>query len=300
MKKVGVVIGRFQVASLHAGHMHLLEWAKQQSDVLVVLIGTSKAQHSLRNPLPYAYRKEMLERAFPSAHVLEKPNHASDAEWSREVDELLEANFPNCSVMLYGSRDSFKSSYSGKFAVTTIPEVSLVSATDKRLAPQAYTCGESFRAGMIEQARLRHPTSYQTVDIAVMKYTANKPQQILLGRKPTDLPGLWRLPGGFVEPEDASLEGAASRELSEEVPGILTHEFTYLGSYRIDDYRYRHETDKILTALFMTYVMGGRVQAGDDLAEVAWFSLEDVRICVIPDHVQLVEKICEHVLRSQK
>ena len=52
-------------------------------------------------------------------------------------------------------------------------------------------------------------------------------------------------------------------------------------SMRIDDWRYRHEDDKIMTALFETYLHGYKpdefkeehVHAADDLEEVKWFDL---------------------------
>jgi hypothetical protein len=45
--------------------------------------------------------------------------------------------------------------------------------------------------------------------------------------------------------------------------------------------------------LFLTYYMGGRVAASDDLEEVAWLLLEKVLERVIPEHKVLVEKIIE-------
>jgi hypothetical protein len=73
----------------------------------------------------------------------------------------------------------------------------------------------------------------------------------------------------------------------------MTHEITYLGSSKVEDHRYRNESDKIMTALFLTYYMGGRVAASDDLEEVAWLLLEKVLERVIPEHKVLVEKIIE-------
>jgi bifunctional NMN adenylyltransferase/nudix hydrolase len=189
-----------------------------------------------------------------------------------------------------GSRDSFANHYHGSFPIVLVPEVPNISGTELRNNPKEPADDKSFRQGLIEAQRLRYPVSFQTVDIGVIKHES---QEILLGRKKTDPEGLWRLPGGFVDPSDSSLESAAARELREEVGNIMTHEITYLGSSKVEDHRYRNESDKIMTALFLTYYMGGRVAASDDLEEVAWLLLEKVLERVIPEHKVLVEKIIE-------
>lgn len=290
MKTVGVVVGRFQVPELHGGHIHLLNWAKKENDHLVILLGSKVAQPSVRNPLPFVVRERMVRQAYPSALVYELPDNPSDEVWSRNLDEIVRRSFPFQEVKLYGSRDSFANHYHGSFPIVLVPEVPNISGTELRNNPKEPADDKSFRQGLIEAQRLRYPVSFQTVDIGVIKHES---QEILLGRKQTDPEGLWRLPGGFVDPSDSSLESAAARELREEVGNIMTHEITYLGSSKVEDHRYRNESDKIMTALFLTYYMGGRVAANDDLEEVAWLLLENVLERVIPEHKVLVEKIIE-------
>ncbi len=292
MKTVGVVVGRFQVHTLHEGHLHLLNWAKKENDHLIVLIGSKEAQPSLKNPLPFSVREKMVRQAFPDALIYELRDNPSDEVWSKKLDDIVRNSFPFQEVRLYGSRDSFASHYHGAFPCILIPEIPSISGTEVRNSKTQPHDDESFRLGLIEAQRLRYPVSFQTVDIGVIKHES---KQILLGRKKTDPKGLWRLPGGFVDPSDSSLEVAAARELREEVGNIMTHELKYLGSTRVEDHRYRSESDKIMTALFLTYYMGGRVSASDDLEEVAWFVFDQAKVSVIKEHEQLVKKLFNQI-----
>jgi bifunctional NMN adenylyltransferase/nudix hydrolase len=292
MKKINVVIGRFQVPAPHVGHKHLINTAKANGDGYGIVLGHGEGQVSSSDPLPLPVRMDMMLEEFPDATILSVSDHPSDEEWSRRLDQTLEEKFPGCNISLYGSRDSFSKYYSGKFLITIVPEISAVSGTEIRKANLVPKDNESFRMGMIEAAKRRFPTSFQTVDVGLVNHQT---KEILLGRKEKDPKGFWRLPGGFVDPKDESLESAAARELSEEVLGVMTHEFTYLGSKRVADFRYKNGPDKILTALFLTYLMGGVGRAGDDLAEVKWFPLASVINQVLPQHKALVQLIIDTV-----
>lgn len=290
MKTVGTIIGRFQVYELHAGHRHLIDWAIRESDELVILLGTSEVKTTVRNPLSFELRKEMILEIYPGAQVLEIKDNPSNEVWSKNVDSILEKNFPESKFRLFGSRDSFSESYSGKFSVTLVPELPEISGTQIRNGEIVPKCRESFRKGIIHAQKGRFPTSFQTVDIGLVNW---EKREILLGRKRDDIPGQWRLPGGFVDPADESLESAASRELSEEVGNVLTHELKYVGSFRIDDHRYRGEQDKVLTALFLTYHLGGTPVASDDLAEIRWFPIDSDINLVIKTHQKIFQAIVE-------
>jgi bifunctional NMN adenylyltransferase/nudix hydrolase len=112
---------------------------------------------------------------------------------------------------------------------------------------------------------------YPTVDIAVFK---NSKKEILLGRKNID--NKWRLLGGFSDPTDNSYEEAAKRELTEECGEIDTTPMQYEASFRVNDWRYRNEEDKIITAMFSCDYISGEVKGSDDIAEVSWFTLAQV------------------------
>jgi len=133
--------------------------------------------------------------------------------------------------------------------------------------------------------KVDYPVSFQTVDIACIKGT-----KILLGTKTKDK-GKWRLPGGFVDVTDESLEAAARREFKEECGASLV-KLKYFKSFRVDDPRYRESEHKILTALFKAKT-NEPVKAGDDLSEVSWFNFERVKQIlekdIVEEHIPLIK-----------
>ena len=222
--------------------------------------------------------------------MLEHSDHPDDAVWSNKLDTLLAQTFPGAHIRLYASRDSFVPHYSGKLPIVVVPMVPEISGTSERACASApIEWNPSFRKGMIAAQQLRPAISYQTVDIAVVRYPA---LEILLGQKETD-GDQWRLIGGFVDPSDTSLEATAQRELKEEAGNIMTHELTYAGSYRVNDWRYERERDKIMTALFVTTHMAGAPRAGDDLARVAWHSLSIDANNIVEAHRSLIKRVVE-------
>lgn len=291
MKKLGVVIGRFQIPWLHEGHKHLINFAQNQSDDLLVLIGTTKAMPSRKNPLDFPTREMIVKKSFPEAIVAALPDHPSDTGWSERIDRFIEQNFPSHEVALFGSRNSFIDYYCGKFPVVKVPGISVPSGTVIRQnISNGKRINRQFLAGLICAQNNRLPISYQTVDVAVIRY---EDRNVLMGKKRND-GGKCRFIGGFVDPKDMSLEGAALRELKEEAGPIDCHEMIYLGSIRISDYRYRFEDDKIITAFFLTYKLSGREMAGDDLDELIWVPIDRCQDVVAEEHNPLAKRLVDY------
>lgn len=140
----------------------------------------------------------------------------------------------------------------------------------------------------------KYPTSFQAVDCLIFNDDCT---QILLGKKPNQ--EKWRFIGGFVDPKDQSLEDAASRELNEEVKGIIAHRIpTYLGSFRVNDPRYENSEDKIMSAVF--YVILDQwisLKGGDDIQEVKWVTFKTLdskyKEILVPEHFPIVEKFLD-------
>lgn len=110
-----------------------------------------------------------------------------------------------------------------------------------------------------------------------------KKDQILVGHKSTDGQHV-RFPGGFVDPCDLSLEMAASRELTEEIGMIEVTPWSYCGSARVNDYRYRSSVDKICTVVFTAEYVFGALRAADDLDWCGWMPQHEAIAKMSPIH----------------
>lgn len=272
---VGVIVGRFQVDDLHPGHRALIEDVMDRHKKVIVLLGVSPLTPSFNNPLDFESRKQMLMTAYPSLTVLYVRDVKDDVQWSIHVDRVIrDVLAPTQTAMLYGSRDSFIPAYKGGFDTYTLPagkpftfEIS-GSEIRKRLGREAKNSAD-WRAGVIWASRNRWPTAFQCVDVAIFNSDWSK---LLLGRKQWE--NGWRLVGGFADPDSPSLEADAVREAKEET-GVDVTNLQYVGSFLVDDWRYRNEPDCIKTALFFGKTVDEPV-AADDIDEVRWFDVSEL------------------------
>lgn len=295
MKPTAVVVARFQTPFLHAGHRSLIEAVQAEHRNAIVVLGVSPVKGSRRNPYDFYTRERMLKKAYPELFVLPLADHPSDAAWSVNLDALLQNGFPGESFLLYGSRDSFVPAYSGRFPVKELPEKPDCSATALRFRHADNVLdSDDFRLGINYAYHHLRPVVYPAVDVAVFK---EERTQLLLGRK-AGRPR-WRLPGGFADVHDTDFEAAARREVAEECGGLETGPLQYIGSARIDDWRYRREEDKIMTLLFATDLLYGRPQAGDDLEQAAWFAVSDLPAMIAEGKVAEEHEVLLHLLAQK-
>ena len=264
---VGVIVGRFQVNELHEAHIELISSVRDAHDKVILFLGNSAIRNTTNNPLDYRARRVMIQEAFPDIEVGYINDHPSDEVWSRNLDrQIQDFLLPHQTVRLYGSRDSFLRSYSGRFPTCELESTTFISGTEvRRRVCNNHFPSADYRAGMIAATAYRFPTAYQTVDIAVL----NDKGELLLGRKADEKK--WRFLGGFSDPNSPSLEADAYREVSEEA-GIEIGDIRYIGSTLVDDWRYKGEVDKIKTAFFYSKYIFGKPEGADDIAEVRWFS----------------------------
>lgn len=271
---VGVIVARFQTPDLHEGHRNLIDYALARHDRVIILLGSTPGiSVTRRNPLDYFTRELMIRQEYPQVTVVPLADEPTDSGWSATLD-LKIREITDKSVLLYGSRDSFVPYYCGQFQTIELEPSHNMSGTEARKQASKEVREEPlFRAGVTYAAFNRHPVSFQTVDIACIREN-----MVLLARKGKDPKGQYRFPGGFVDPRtDTSLESAAAREFREECGAMEVAAWKYLGSHQVEDWRYRNEVDKIMTALFRCgYIFGGPT-AGDDVDSVSWFNLTELK-----------------------
>lgn len=291
---IGVIVGRFQVPELHAGHIKLFELVGSEVKNLLVLVGVAPALGTKENPLDFTSRARMIQSTFPTAIVLPLLDRPTNAEWSKNLDLLIRTTFPMGSVALYGGRDSFVKDYKGHHKIVRVEEFNDSNGTDIRKdAGKTILNSADFRAGIIYSTQNQYPKVWPTVDIAV---TRNNHKEVLLGAKSDN--GFLVFPGGFVDPSDATLEEAAIRELHEEAGSDLdvggVGSLEYVGSFQVADWRYKNE-ERILTTLFTVPLSFGSPKVGEELQSVGFHPLtKKTRQFVSPSHQPLFDALIEH------
>ena len=280
---VGVVIGRFQIDMLHAGHLALLDYVEEHCSRMVIFVGVRPAEASDTNPLDYETRAMMLQEYYPKATVLPIVDCHNDEVWSKNVDELIQTVYGiNAEVVIHVGRDSFAPHYKG---IYHIEEHSFGEVSDKFAACDfredlrgEIPSYQSERKGIIH-AFVNMPHRFiMMVDMFMTRGNGKDSYEILVGKKPHE--EQWRLPGGRVE-QDENFRQAASRELAEETGMYLvggSPGWKIVGDFNVPDWRVR-DTDRITykTVLMVGEYAWGKAEAGTDFVEVTWLSVDDVQ-----------------------
>lgn len=290
----GVVVARFQTPDLHVGHRYLLDAVGERHPELLVVLGDPRTWvGTATNPLDTATRAAMVRHHYPRARVASIVDRRSDARWSADLDAAIARHAEPGDAVLYGSRDSFLRYYTGAYRGVELPPFEHYSATELRLEAVNKPAGTfDFRCGVIYAATTRPSLAYPAVDVAILDRAGAR---VLLGRKDEDQENRLRFVGGFVRPEDADYESAARREASEETSGVELGPMRYVGSARIDDWRYRSGGDRIFSMLFVADYVFGHPRAAHDLSGVTWARLADLRAHLVEEHQPLGELLLAHL-----
>lgn len=288
--EVGVIVGRFQVDELTDGHKDLFKKVIAAGHKRVIcILGLSPCKSTKRNPLDFAARKQMINESFPGVEVYYVPDTSSNLVWSNKLDEMIATRVKAASVCMYGSRDSFLAQYCGMYPCEELEPDHYTSGTARRKEiSKTANKNQDFRQGVIWATEHQWPASIPTVDIAIFNRDVTK---ILLGRKPDE--DRFRLIGGFVDPAE-TWEDTAIRETKEEANVTIKH-LSYIRSFKIDDWRYTSEVNKITTSLFAAYDWSGTPEPNDDIKELRWFPFNaHILDSVVNEHREMVSYLLEN------
>jgi bifunctional NMN adenylyltransferase/nudix hydrolase len=242
----------------------------------------------------------MILEKFPKIKVFYiNDTPKDDVLWSNNLDRIIEDNLIwgdiVTEITIFGSQDTVINKYKGKHNTVPFDGSSFIGPEElRRQATANYQPNEHFRAGVIAAQANRFPTAYQTVDIAII----DDHGRLLLGRKPNETK--LRFIGGFSDPNSPSLEADARREAFEET-GVEVDGIKYLASLKINDSRYQFEVDCIKTAFFVGKYIFGRPQGNDDIAEVKWVTIADLKKeDIIDSHHDLYDIFMEKFVKKNQ
>jgi len=286
-KTTAVLVGRFQMHTLQEAHAEVLEMLLLEHDKVMLFLGSNPAPSDL-NPMEWDVRAAMFEDYFSKdILVLEMPDMPDDRIWSQELDRRIMVHKPLGAVTVMGSPTGVINRYSGRYPTQTIL---LDQEEAYELPDTSDLLIDHFRAGIIYAHQQRFPTVYPTVDIALFN---SDHSALLLARKPNEVG--FRFPGGFVDTDDESYEDAAIRELDEECGPLTIQHLTYLGSAKVDDWRYRGSYDVVMTHLYTCTLMEGNPEPFDDIEEVRWFKVGALQADIlVKEHQALLEMVMRY------
>ena len=274
---IGVAIARFQVHELHEGHHHVIKQVTGNHKKTIIFLGVPRFVGTKKNPLDFDTRKKMVQTLYPDSIILAIQDQSDNNRWAQELDKRIREVYPHGEVLMYGSRDSFIPHYlngGGKFQTKELEPLGSFAGTDiRKLISEEVKNSKDFRSGVIYHAYNLYPRVIPTVDIAPLSSDETK---VLLAKKYDE--SKWRFIGGFVKPEDESVQSTARRVYMKETGGNSeSGDYKYVTSCQIQDWRFRGEDDKIMTTLFTCKYLWGGINPSDDIQELKWFDISELK-----------------------
>ncbi len=93
-----IYIGRFQ--PIHIGHCQMIEQAFTQTNLLIIVVGSTNKTREHKNPFNFEERKEMISQAiapyitgYPERQcaIIGQNDHNDDDKWFSEINQKVEA-----------------------------------------------------------------------------------------------------------------------------------------------------------------------------------------------------------------
>jgi nicotinamide-nucleotide adenylyltransferase len=85
-----VYLGRFQ--PLHIGHKKVIERYQDEYEEFALVIGSADESRTDDNPLTAEEREEVIRECFPHLEIVHKEDHESDEQWSKDLEEKVDAD----------------------------------------------------------------------------------------------------------------------------------------------------------------------------------------------------------------
>jgi len=130
-----------------------------------------------------------------------------------------------------------------------------------------------------------YPRPALTTDIVVFTLRESRLNVLLIQRREPPFAGMWALPGGFVNIDEA-LEEAAQRELEEET-GLKEGYLEQLYTYGNPD---RDPRGRVITVAYFALIAADasfHAQGGSDAAGAAWHPVDDLPLLAF-DHAEII------------
>jgi len=136
-----------------------------------------------------------------------------------------------------------------------------------------------------------YPRPAVTVDAVVFRKNNGQWEVLLIQRKHYPFEGMWALPGGFVDLNEA-VEKAVIRELEEET-FLKLNELQQLHTFSEPGRDPRGHTVSV-TFYGTVDFSKSEVKGGDDAADAQWFSMDNIPHLAF-DHIEAVEMGLERI-----
>lgn len=248
-KAIGIVIGRFQ--PFHTGHQSLITKSLNECENTVVFIGSANKSRDYNNPLTNEERKETILNSYkgtPALHIVFLHDKPTLEEWVANVYGLInhmsqgEDDVDPSTVTLYVAKKD-EPFYTENFLFNTeVVGLSGISGTEVRknlykgsgtpfadmphstltLLKGVLASGhwrrmkEEYNSCVSGKAKATLSHAYSNpIEPVVHAVVVQGTKALLVKRNSVRGYGQWALPGGFLEANESTQEGAL-RELWEE------------------------------------------------------------------------------------
>jgi hypothetical protein len=162
-KRIGVIVGRFQVPYLgwYPGYKTLLKHVANESDQVLILLGESNSPNQ-SNPLSFEHRQAMFAEEYPDFSVAQIPDMSDDIAWVHHLDAVIHNKLVRFALQtavsaracLYGGIESFLTTYhqyGGRFPTTLLPSKLTVNNASVNFQSQLkQRSSVDMRAGLIQ------------------------------------------------------------------------------------------------------------------------------------------------------